>query len=84
MEIATARYTAKTQLYGQAGFNFNLDNLFFGFLIRAFEAPSLEITSCNTAALGETVCRRIRGATGNRNLRSNAFGEGILQVGLLF
>jgi hypothetical protein len=84
IEIATAKYEAKTQLYGQAGFEFNLDFIHFGFLLRAFEAPTLQITTCNEAALGATICQRIQGATGNRNLRSNAFGEGMLQIGFLF
>ena len=84
IEIATAKYEAKTQLYGQAGFDFNLDFIHFGFLVRAFEAPTLKITTCNEAALGQLVCQRIQGATGNRNLRSNAFGEGVLQIGILF
>ncbi|MBT4087711.1 MAG: hypothetical protein HOE30_04375 [Deltaproteobacteria bacterium] len=84
IEIATAKYVTKTQLYGQAGFEFNLDSLHFGFLLRAFEAPTLQIINCNEAALGQTVCQRVQGATGNRNLRSNAFGEGILQIGFLF
>lgn len=84
IELATAEYETKSQLYGQAGFDLALDNIFFGVTIRAFEAPSLKITSCNEAALGALVCQRIQGATGNRNLRSNAFGEGVLYLGILF
>ncbi len=82
--IAKAEYETKNQLYGLAGFEFNLDWLYVGGYIRAYEAPSLKITYCNEPALGALACSRIRGATGNRNLRSNAFGEGILQLGILF
>ena len=84
IEIAKAKYETRNQLYGLIGFDFNLEGLYFGALLRAFEAPSLKITSCNTEALGSLVCSRIIGATGNRNLRSNSYGEGILQIGLIF
>ena len=84
IEIAKAEYETKNQLYGQIGLDFNLEGLYFGAFLRAFEAPSLKITSCNEQALGKLVCSRIRGATGNRNLRSNSFGEGILQFGMMF
>jgi len=84
VEIATASYQTSTQLYYQAGFHFALDSLYFGFLARGFEAPSLVIDSCNTAALGDLVCTRIKSATGNRNLRSTQFGEGVLRLGFLF
>lgn len=84
IEIAKAEYETKNQLFGQAGLDFALEGLFVGAFIRAFEAPSLKIISCNEAALGQLVCQRIRSATGNRNLRSNAFGEGVLHLGLMF
>ena len=84
IEIAKAKYETKNQLYGLIGLDFNLEGLYFGSLLRAFEAPSLKITSCNKEALGTLVCSRINGATGNRNLRSNSFGEGVLQIGLMF
>jgi len=84
IQIAQAEYETKNQLYGQAGVELNLEGLYFSFFVRAFEAPTLKITSCNEAALGTLVCDRIRGATGNRNLRSNAFGEGVIHVGYMF
>lgn len=83
-KIAAAEYETKNQLYGIAGFDLNLDWLFVGGYARMFEAPGLKVTYCNEVALGALACQRIRGATGNRNLRSNSFGEWILQVGILF
>jgi hypothetical protein len=84
IKIAEAEYETKNQLYGQVGFEFNLDWLYVGGFVRAFEAPALKITYCNEVALGTLACSRIKGAAGNRNLRSNAFGEGVLQLGILF
>ncbi len=84
IEIARAEYETKNQLYGQIGLDFILEGLYFGAFVRAFEAPSLKIISCNEAALGTLVCSRIQGATGNRNLRSNAFGEGVIHAGFMF
>ena len=84
IEIATAEYETKNQLYGQVGLEFNLEGLYFAVFVRAFEAPALKITSCNEKALGSLVCSRIEGATGNRNLRSNAFGEGVIHAGFMF
>ncbi|OGG97199.1 MAG: hypothetical protein A2527_10305 [Candidatus Lambdaproteobacteria bacterium RIFOXYD2_FULL_50_16] len=84
VELVKASYHTQTQLYWQGGFLLDIDDLFVSVLARAFEAPSLQIDSCNESALGTTLCNRIRGATGNRNQRSVAFGEGILQIGILF
>lgn len=84
IEIAKAKYETKNQLYGLIGLDLNLEGLYFGALLRGFEAPSLKITSCNKEALGTLVCSLINGATGNRNLRSNSFGESVLQIGLMF
>ncbi len=84
IKIAEAKYEAKNQLYGQIGFDLNLDWLYVGGYIRAFDSPSLKITYCNEDALGALACQRIKGATGNRNLRSNTFGEGVIHLGVLF
>jgi len=82
--IATASYKTGTQMYWIFGFHGALGNLYFGAYARGFEAPALNIDSCNIAALGELACARLQSATNNRNLRSNQFGEGILKLGLLF
>lgn len=84
VEIVKAEYSTRTQLYYHLGFYLWLDDLFFGASFRAFESPELNIKSCNEAALGTLVCNRIRGASGNRNLRSNSSGEGVLQFGMVF
>jgi formate-dependent nitrite reductase membrane component NrfD len=48
------------------------------------EAPSLAITECEEDALGSLNCARMVSVVNNRNLQSNAFGEGMIQIGLLF
>lgn len=83
-ELVTAEYETGTQLYYHLGFFLWLDDLFFGASFRAFEAPELKVKTCNEKALGTLACDRIRGASGNRNLRSNSFGEGLLQFGMVF
>jgi hypothetical protein len=83
-EIVRAEYETGTQLYYQLGFELHLEDLFFKAFFRAFEAPALNITYCNAAALGTLVCNRIEGATGNRNNRSTSYGEGLLEFGMYF
>ena len=62
----------------------DLDDITFGATLRAFEAPSLAITNCVEDALGATNCSRMISVINNRNLQSNAFVEGTIQIGLLF
>lgn len=83
-EIVRAEYETETQLYYIAGFELHMDDLFFKLYYRAFEAPTLKVTYCNEMALGSLVCKRIVGATGNRNNRSTTFGGGLLQFGIYF
>lgn len=83
-EIVRAEYETGTQLYYQLGFELHLEDLFFKIFFRAFEAPALKITYCNEPALGALTCKRIEGATGNRNNRSTSYGEGLLEFGIYF
>ncbi len=84
VQLLTASYVARTQLYYWGGFDFNLENFYIGIYARNFEAPALQIDNCNAQALGELLCQRIVGAAGNRNQRSTLFGEGLLHLGWLF
>jgi len=84
IKIVEATYETRTQLYWQAGFDLDMDGLYFSAFIRSFEAPELTIIDCNEKALGVLACQRIRGATGNRNLRTTNFGGGVLQFGFIF
>ena len=83
-EIVQASYEPTTQLYYQGGVNFAIESVMAGVLVRQFEAPALKIKSCNEAALGSLLCSRVRGATGNRNQRTNIFGGGIIHISFLF
>ncbi len=84
VELVTAHYNTHTQLYAQGGLQAQLDWLYLGLYLRAFEAPTLEIDSCNSKAVGKLLCSRIRGAAGNRSQQATGFGEALLHVGFLF
>lgn len=83
-KIATARYESGTQRYYELGWAFNFEFLFLSILFRNVTSPELTITDCNTAAVGETACNRIKAATGNRNNSTQLFTGGVLTVGSLF
>lgn len=84
VELVKAHYVGAGHLYGMAGFDFDIDEFYLGLYGRMFEAPELVMDSCNSAAVGSTVCDRIEAAINNRNNQSRVFTEGLITLGLLF
>jgi hypothetical protein len=54
------------------------------FILRYVTSPVLNIESCNTEAVGDLACDRIKAATGNRNNSPQLFTGSVFSVGMLF
>jgi len=84
VEIAKAHYESGTQMFYSTGWSYNYDFLFVSLLFRNVTSPILIISKCNTLAVGEDACNKIKAATGNRNATTQLFNGGVLTLGVMF
>ena len=82
--IAEATYNSGLQRFYLLGWSFNYEFLQMSFILRYVTSPVLNIKSCNTEAVGDLACDRIKAATGNRNNSPQLFTGSVFSVGMLF
>ena len=82
--IAEASYDSGLQRFYLIGWSFNFEFLQMSFILRYVTSPVLNIKNCNSEAVGELACSRIKSSTGNRNNSSQLFNGGVFSVGTLF
>ena len=82
--IAEATYKSGLQRFYLLGWSFNYEFLQMSFILRYVTSPVLNIKSCNTEAVGDLACDRIKAATGNRNNSPQLFTGSVFSVGMLF
>ena len=83
-KIAEATYDSGTQRFYLLGWKFNFEFLYLSLILRNVTSPVLHIENCNSEAVGDLACERIKAATGNRNSSTQLFTGGVFAAGILF
>ena len=82
--IAEASYDSGTRRFALLGWDYNFEFMYISLILRHVESPVLNVSNCNSDAIGDLACDRVLAATGNRNAATTIFTGGVLAVGVLF